>query len=175
MTCSIANCGNRVRARGWCNGHYERWRKTGDPPGTAVLEQRRKNAGRRCDVESCSRAAIVRRMCESHYARWKQHGDPGNTPIQEAESIEARFWQKVDKSGDCWEWIGAVSSGYGHFQTDGGTTTAHRVAYQLLVGPIPDGLHVDHLCRNTLCVNPDHLEPVTQAENNRRAALVRTA
>lgn len=82
-----------------------------------------------------------------------------------------RFWQRVDKTESCWIWTGPpnVKSGYGYTNVDRQRTLAHRFAYELLVGPIPDGLHIDHLCRVRLCVNPAHLEAVTQAENNRRA------
>lgn len=84
-----------------------------------------------------------------------------------------RFWSKVDKSGDCWVWTGGASGGYGKFWMDGKSARAHRVAYVALVGPVPVGLDLDHLCRNRRCVKPDHLEPVTLAENNQRAAVVR--
>jgi hypothetical protein len=74
----------------------------------------------------------------------------------------------VDKTQDCWNWTGALDNGYGRFQ--GGPRgskvhRAHRLAYELLVGPIPEGLVLDHLCRNRRCVNPDHLEPVTNRIN----------
>jgi hypothetical protein len=79
----------------------------------------------------------------------------------------AQIMSKVHASDNgCWEWTGAkMPTGYGHFQG----TTAHRASYEMFVGPIPEGLHVDHLCMNKSCVNPAHLEPVTPAENNRRA------
>lgn len=69
----------------------------------------------------------------------------------------------------CWHWTAAVSrrksGNYGKVYCDGKVQYAHRALYELLVGPIPDGLQLDHLCRNPLCVNPSHLEPVTQREN----------
>ncbi|MFF3643369.1 HNH endonuclease signature motif containing protein [Streptomyces sp. NPDC002564] len=80
-----------------------------------------------------------------------------------------------DTQTGCWEWTASsTTSGYASFTVPGLARTAHRAAYLLMVGPIPEGLHLDHLCRNRLCVNPDHLEPVTQAENNRRAGAART-
>ena len=81
-----------------------------------------------------------------------------------------RFWAKVDRRGpdDCWEWLAyRQRNGYGKFGRGGrgSMTTAHRVAYELTFGPIPDGLNIDHLCRNRGCVNPSHLEAVSQRVN----------
>lgn len=82
-----------------------------------------------------------------------------------------RFIAKVEPTEDCWNWTGAVQTGgYGFFQGK----LAHRLAYEWMVGPIPPGLTIDHLCYNRLCINPAHLEPVTSAENIRRAAARRT-
>lgn len=88
-----------------------------------------------------------------------------------------RFMAHVDTSGECWEWIGyRMPAGYGKATVigEGRKELAHRLAYRLFIGPIPDGLTLDHLCRNTGCVRPDHLEPVTLAENIRRAHPPRT-
>ncbi len=69
----------------------------------------------------------------------------------------------------CWPWTACRSDGYGQMSMKNRQVRAHRVAYQLFVGPIADGLHLDHLCRNKSCINPAHLEPVTAKENYRRA------
>lgn len=90
-------------------------------------------------------------------------------------SADERFWVKVDAATgsleECWEWRGALTqAGYGQGvdHSTGRFWLAHRVAFEQLRGSIPDGLHIDHLCRNRLCVNPWHLEPVTNRENVRR-------
>lgn len=85
----------------------------------------------------------------------------------------ASFWSNVDRKGDseCWPWKNVPrSDGYGTYGTNP-ARAAHRVAYELAKGPIPDGLVIDHLCRNRICVNPDHLEPVTQRTNVLRSPL----
>lgn len=80
-----------------------------------------------------------------------------------------RFWSKVNvgEKTDCWEWTASLSHGYGQFwiREVGRPVKAHRAAYEMLVGPIPDGLCIDHLCRNRACVNPSHMQPVTLREN----------
>lgn len=86
-------------------------------------------------------------------------------------TVEERFWAKVNKTEDCWLWTGGLDKkGYANLNVEGRSTKAHRWSWEQVNGPIPDGLHIDHLCRVRHCVRPDHLEPVTLAENNRRQA-----
>jgi hypothetical protein len=136
-----------------------------------------------CVIEGCQKKAIARNWCWTHYQRWADHGDPAYT-----RTWEQRFWSKVDKSGECWVWTGAINNyGYGVIGKERRTLTAHRVAYELLVGPIPGGLTIDHLCHASAstpcvglshkcphrrCVNPEHLEPVSPGENARRKPKV---
>jgi len=85
--------------------------------------------------------------------------------------MEERFWSKVDAVGPCWLWTASTRYGYGQYRISEPrwkTVLAHRWAWETLVGPIPDGLVTDHLCRVRRCVNPDHLELVTRRENNLR-------
>lgn len=91
------------------------------------------------------------------------------------EVAKARFWAKVERGDDCWLWAGAkTNDGYGRVRIENRNLLPHRVSYEWAMGPIPDGLEVDHLCRNKACVNPAHLEPVTRHENQRRRAAVIT-
>lgn len=139
---------------------------------------RSKAAGMPCSVPECDREVRCKGLCRIHYDRFHTFGR-----LEKAKKLspDERFWSKVTigqvppapfapVSGPCWEWTGAINSnGYGNSWYDESYTTAHRVGYILTCGPIGDGLHLDHLCRVRHCVNPDHLEQVTTAENNRRA------
>lgn len=93
-----------------------------------------------------------------------------------SHSIEQRFWQKVNKNGplpenlpqlgQCWLWLGWDNGkGYGKFDFGNKKIYAHRFSYQISIGEIPQGLVLDHLCRNRICVNPNHLEPKTNKQN----------
>lgn len=89
------------------------------------------------------------------------------------ESFEARFWQKVDASAPCWVWTASTKgNGYGQVKHPDRKSPmfAHRVAYEMLTGESLEGVTIDHLCKNTLCVNPDHLQPVSMATNVLRSS-----
>ena len=97
------------------------------------------------------------------------------TRARRAQLLDVPFAERlaagttVSASG-CWEWSGyRYGNGYAAMSWQGKQVLLHRLAYEQLVGPIPTGLQIDHLCRVRHCVNPDHLEPVTPQENTRRA------
>ena len=87
------------------------------------------------------------------------------------EDPESRFFRSVDTRvvRGCWTWKSTARNGYGRITIHRRQVTAHRYSYEMFRGPIPRGLQLDHLCKNTLCVRPDHLEAVTQYENNMRS------
>ncbi len=90
----------------------------------------------------------------------------GRLPMPFQCILRERFWSKVEFTDTCWLWrAGCVGEGYGAFRVGNRVVRAHRWAYEFCVGPIPEGLTLDHLCRVHACVNPDHLEPVTNRVN----------
>ena len=126
-----------------------------------------------CPVDWCDREPTIRGYCKRCYYRLRARGE------LTVLTTEERFWLKVDKAGPlpawapflgpCWLWTGVPTwKGYGQLRVNGRKLAAHRLSYTLNVGPIPEGLHIDHLCRLRHRVNPSHLEAVTPEENWRR-------
>lgn len=123
-------------------------------------------AKRTCSIDGCDREAKCRGWCSAHYSRWRRNGNPLAGTVRYNNDRD-RFWAKVDKSGDCWLWTASTGPfGYGQFNTGRTIVRSHRLAYELMVGAIPAGKELDHICRNRLCVRPNHLRLVTRQQNN---------
>lgn len=121
-----------------------------------------------CGYPDCGRKHLARGYCASHYRLLRRTG--AVRKLLADTSPSERFWASVDKTGDCWLWTKSVDGGgYGIFTPPHGVEKAHRFAYKDRVGPIPPGLHIDHLCHVRACVRPEHLQAVTQQENNESA------
>lgn len=127
-----------------------------------------------CTVENCNRKQeyISKGWCAYHYKRMWEYGTFEFTRI--VGNDEERFWSKVSKTKGCWLWEGPTNpEGYGRFYLNHKLVGPHRYSYELHNGKIPKATpYLDHLCRNPLCVNPDHLEPVTNRENGVRGVHV---
>lgn len=119
---------------------------------------------RTCSFPGCDNPHKARGLCDGHYKQNRK----GWTlrPLLSQVTLEQRFWAKVQKSENCWAWTALTNSdGYGHIWVDGRYRRAHRVAWEMTNGPIPEGMDLDHRCGNRACVNPDHLRVTTRSQN----------
>lgn len=129
-----------------------------------------------CRIADCERKAVGQQLCRRHYARFCRYGDPEAGGVFRIRDVHERWLSLVEKTDGCWLWQGGLNNkGYGMICVKGRKRGAHCVGYERYVGPIPAGLELDHLCRTPACVRPSHLEPVTHAENQRRAGAALTA
>lgn len=164
--------------RGDCPDCGKTVSRAGRRCGSCAATHWQKEKGAICAFAGCEERATGRGWCP--LVRATSAGGVFRAP-------EERFWSKVDKDGPtpilcpelgpCWIWTASLNKGYGQaaWGTPSKMRQAYKVAYELLVGPVPEGLDLDHLCETKPCVNPAHLEPVTHAENVRRAVERRAA
>ena len=124
----------------------------------------------KCKASDCNNNVLCRELCNKHYLRWQRYKDLDYVSHIK-NNDEKRFWSKVNKTTGCWIWTASTwGKGYGKFTIGSDkSVAAHRYAYMSVKGAIPGDKQLDHLCMNVKCVNPDHLEPVSNAENQYRA------
>lgn len=176
--CEVDGCATRARQWGLCGMHAVRVARHGSPGG-AEKQHAVNYEGMTCSVGQCGRRPKARGLCMPHYKRWRRWGDP--TATRPVVPVEERFRRNVSAGpapenrpglGPCLLWTaGKTKQGYGGFHpSKGETVLAHRWAYINAGGSIEADQVLDHLCRVRTCVNPAHLEPVTNEENLRRGA-----
>lgn len=128
-----------------------------------------------CAFPGCVNKQVKRLYCSPHYKQSRKPGGelrPLRKYVSGPVSDRLAVWSAPDEYG-CLVWNGhTYSNGYGRIRVDGIVRLVHRVAYEEAVGPIPEGLEIDHLCRNKLCILPAHLEPVTRRVNLLRLGKV---
>lgn len=133
---------------------------------------------RTCTVDGCENVHLANGLCRLHYERVRRGKPLTVTPPRALPTAERLLSSIVRTPEGCWEWRRSLAGHrkeYGQIRHHGRMWYAHRAAYDVFVGAIPTGCEIDHLCRNTFCVNPAHLEPVTPEENQRRAIAARRA
>jgi hypothetical protein len=172
--CLVDGCETRYYSKGFCHRHYDQNRRYGMTYPIIPKETY-------CSFEGCKKVRVAKGLCNSHWAQMSRRGEL--KPIITHQTIDERFDSKyvIDVNTGCWVWqlhgtgksaVKEKDGGYGRFTYDSKNVTAHRYAYERFHGiKITSEDTLDHLCRNTLCVNPEHLEKVTRGENTERKHL----
>lgn len=124
-----------------------------------------------CTFSGCASPLKARGLCSGHYQQMRKGKEltPLGEALRQAKASPSRdeaFWMRVDKGPDCWQWTGSTTTrGYGVFKYKSERTYAHRHSLELALGESLGERMVDHLCHNSLCVNPRHLRPASNSEN----------
>jgi len=163
--CAVDECERAYLRNGLCAMHWGRLLRNGDPLATRRLPN---GVHTMCTVDECGRTDVAAfGLCVKHYTRLSKYGSV-NVVKCDRRPIDEQLNTRYEVVDSHWLWTGPImANGYGKVKN----VLAHRASYELHVGPIPEGLEIDHLCRVRNCINPEHLEPVTGAENMRRVAL----
>jgi hypothetical protein len=185
MQCSFEGCRNQARCKtgkyaGLCNSHRSQLHRNRPLTPIARVEP----GLHECSFEGCDKPVLHKLgkyagLCTGHKAQ-ASRGVGLRTLADAADGLESRFLRSVEKTETCWLWTGTKTKtgGYGELSIKNATRRAHRVAYELWVGPLDETLVVHHTCSVRTCVNPAHLQAITQHENaaemlERKAYLAR--
>lgn len=178
IICSIDGCDKNVYILedAICQNHWRKLKKYGDPLGVAE-----KPETRLCTIEGCNNKHRSKGLCNKHYCRNRNHGSPDIVKYEYIRgTLDERFWARVEKTDNCWLWTGRISpKGYGQFDLEDRSITAHRMSWIMANGEIPEELEVNHLCHtrecmlgdncpHRACIRIEHLEIISHAENVRK-------
>lgn len=157
--CSVAECNNKISARGWCNKHYLRWKNNDDPLQVKYIEK--------CTIEGCEKDHFCHGLCAMHDARRRRNKPLLDIRNKKYESFLECYEDNIKKNleAGCWEWQSTTRKGYGWMCVKNERIACHRFAYTNFIGEIPDGMWVLHKCDNPLCSAPSHLFLGTHSEN----------
>lgn len=130
-----------------------------------------------CKIEHCEKPVSARGYCAGHYNR-DLLGKPVDVELgisHKSIPLEVRFWSRVRKTETCWLWTGPLYDGYGRIKRGRTIWPVHRMAWVMAGGEIPEGMQIDHKCRNRACVRVSHLQVVTQALNAQNRGAYRNS
>ncbi|WP_287868603.1 HNH endonuclease [Aeromonas sp.] len=160
--CSIDGCENKIKCKGLCSKHYQRFIKHGD----AEAFKSKRFFG--CLVPGCNGKHRSKGYCMKHYHRLRANGDAQRVSIIVGDDKKRIVDSVVVSEAGCWVWQKRIhDGGYGITSLNGRLEMAHRASWMVFVGAIPTGVQVNHTCHNRACVNPEHLYLGSQVDNMR--------
>lgn len=172
--CLVTDCSRKSHARGLCINHYLQEWKGHRLANYPLIDPRRSNIPsvvQTCTLDGCGRPHKTRGLCQMHYSRYRRRGLSYPMPSREASTMDHLMEHVVKVPGPlatyCWMADFTLRSGYPSMTVPGTTVPrrCHVIAYESLVGPVDEGLHLHHLCEQPRCCNPEHLQPLTPHEH----------
>jgi hypothetical protein len=164
--CSFTDCVNTLYAKNLCSGHYSQ-AKRGQTLRPIVIKTN-KASDIPCTFSGCVNMQQAKLLCGAHWRQ--QHLGKELTILSNQIPIMARILDNIEKTDYCWVWTGRVSGkrGYPQISLSGRQVMVHRVVFEEVIRLLLPGETIDHLCRNRVCVNPEHLEPIPLRDNVKR-------
>lgn len=172
--CMLEYCKNSLYVKGLCSAHYSQKRRGKDFKPIII---RSNSSILPCSFNGCVNTQQAKGLCGAHW-RQQNKGQPLKKLINQ-ESIIERILRQTNKFEDngCWVWTGRVSgrkNGYPQISVGGKQTMVHRIVFEELIRLLKPGETIDHLCRNSHCINPDHLEAISLRDNVKRMHAYRS-
>lgn len=170
--CSFNDCKNTLYAKSLCTGHYSQLKRGQELHPIVVKGNSITKLP--CSFAGCVNNQLAKKLCGAH---WRQQSlGKELTVLSNQIPILDRLYKTITKTEYCWEWTGRVSgkNGYPQISLSGRQVMAHRVIFEELIRPLIPGETIDHLCRNRVCVNPEHLEAIPLRDNVKRMHAYRS-
>lgn len=170
--CVFDTCINNVYAKGMCSAHYSQMRRGKD---LKPIKIKYNHSSLPCSFNGCVNKQQAKGLCGAHWRQ--QHLGKTLSKLKNQEHILERIMKQVEKTDSCWNWQGRKSgkqNEYGQISLSGKQTMVHRIVFEELVRQLKPGETIDHICRNKLCCNPEHLEAVSLKDNVKRMHAYRS-